>query len=442
MTAQHRPDLLRVLGLSFGIAVVIGNVIGSGILRSPGIVAGALPGYWLILGAWAIGAAITLIDSFATVEVATSVPSAGGPYAFAQRAFGPFLGFLTGWSDWLQGTLSSAFIAVVFGEYIIRLGWGGPFSEGPLAVLLLAATAAIALGHTRHAGLSQNIGAAVKGFALVAVIAAVLLLAPPAAAAPGPAPSTLVTIAGVSLAAQAIYNTYGGWQATGYFNEEIRDPGRNIPRAIFGGIALVTAIYLLANIAMLHALTIPQIAASKLPMGDAVATVFGPRGDFLLTLLAIITVATTVNLKTMRQARTAFAMARDGTLPGAVARLKPNGSPAGGVWMGLLVASALALAGGFEDLLQIYAPIITLASATVGIAAIVLRRREPDLPRPFRMPWYPWPAILGAGLNLALTALFFIEDWEHARWSALLLLAALPWWLLRHRLGPLAGARA
>lgn len=438
-----RTDLLRVLGLSFGVAVVLGNVIGSSILRTPGIVAGAFPAAWMILAVWALGSLITLLDSFATVELASSVPVAGGPYAWAHRAFGPLPGFLTGWSDWLQATLSSAFIAVVFGEYVTRLGWNGPFNEGALALLLLVATAAIALGHTRSAGLTQNVGAFLKSACLVAVIAAVLLLAPAAPAVAGPAdPASLVTWAGVVVAAQAIYTAYAGWQATGYFAEEVRDPGRTIPRAVFGGIAMCTAVYLLANVAMLHALTLPELAASKLPMGDALAKVAGPTGDTILTILAVVTVATTVNLKTMRQARTAFAMARGGVLPGVVATVKPNGSPSGGVWLGLIVAAPFALIGGFEDILAIYAPLVTLASATVGISAIALRRQEPDLPRPFRMPLYPLPALLGVGINLVLTALFFIEDWEHARWSALMLALGLPWYLLRHRLGPLAGARA
>lgn len=441
MATLPRSDLLRVLGLAFGIAVVIGNVIGSSILRTPGLIAEAFPFAWMIMAAWAVGALITLADSFATVELASSVPVAGGPYAWAHRAFGNLVGFLTGWSDWLQATLSSAFIAVVFGEYVIRLGVGGPFSEGALAVLLLVATAAIALSHTRHAGLSQNIGAFLKGAGLVAVVAAVLLFAPAAPAVAAPV-NPVVTWAGVAVASQAIYNAYAGWQATGYFAEEVRDPGRTIPRAIFGGIALCTAIYLLANWAMLRALTIPEIAASKLPMGDALARVAGPSGDLILTILAIVTVATTVNLKTMRQARTAYAMARDGTLPGVVASAKANGSPSGGVWAGLIVATPFALIGGFEDILAIYAPLVTLASATVGISAIALRRQEPDLPRPFKMPLYPLPALLGVAINLALTALFFIEDWEHARWSALMLALGLPWYFLRHRLGPLAGARA
>ncbi len=169
--ATGRGELLRILGVGFGVAVVIGGALGQGILRTPGIVAGALPSPLWIIGAWLIGGLMCFVDAFSTAELASSAPHAGGPYAFVRRAFGPVAGTITGWSDWFNYVFAVGFLGVVFGEYVHRLGYLTPIPTGMLAVGLIAVTWALNALGTRTSGLSQNLGSALKALALLGIIA-------------------------------------------------------------------------------------------------------------------------------------------------------------------------------------------------------------------------------------------------------------------------------
>jgi APA family basic amino acid/polyamine antiporter len=441
MAAPASGQLLRVLGLGFGLAAVVGGVIGQGILRTPGIVAANLPDPVWIMAAWALGGLFTLIDAFATVEVAASVPEAGGPYAFANRALGPLPGFLTGWADWLQNIVSSAFFSVVFAEFVHRLGLVPNVSTGVLAVGLNLAVLAINLTGTRGSGRAQEIGSAVKGAGLLALVIALFTLGGPGVAPP-PAVSDAALTGGVGLltaiaAARAIYGTYGGWNCATYFGEEVHQPAATVVRATFAGIGLVTGLYLLVNAALLHVLPIPVLAASKLPVADAARAVFGPLGDTVLTLFAMVAVATIANLQAMFNTRTLFAMARNpGPLPAAFTAVSPRGTPLAAMLATMVAIVLLASIGVYETLLSIYAPLATFVNIAVAVSALRLRRTEPDLPRPFRMPLYPLPALFAILVNLALTAAFFFEDFDHSRWSLLLFVLPLPFWFMARRRAP------
>jgi APA family basic amino acid/polyamine antiporter len=154
-----KGELLRVLGIGFGVAVVVGGAVGQGIMRTPGIVAGALPSPVWIMAAWLVGGLMCFVDAFATVELAASVPRAGGPYAFVSRAFGPFAGTMIGWSDWLNFVVSIGFMGVVFAEYVHRLGFLEAIPIGVMAVGLIAMTWALNALGTRTSGMSQNVAA-------------------------------------------------------------------------------------------------------------------------------------------------------------------------------------------------------------------------------------------------------------------------------------------
>ena len=436
MTNTPSGQLLRVLGLGFGLAAVVGGVIGQGILRAPGIVAANLPDPLWIMAAWAAGGLFTLIDAFATVEVAASVPEAGGPYAFARRALGPLPGFLTGWADWLQNVVSSAFFSVVFAEFVHRLGLFGGISTGVLAIGLNLAVLAINLTGTRGSGLSQSIGSAVKGAGLLVLVIALFTLGGgDAVAAPAAAPlaSGGIGLLAVVAAARAIYGTYGGWNCATYFGEEVEQPARVVVRATFSGIALVTGLYLLVNAALLHVLPLPVLAASKLPAADAARAVFGPAGDAVVTLFGLVSLATIANLQAMFNTRTLFAMARNpGPLPAALTQVGASGTPVPAMLATMAVIVLLASIGVYETLLAIYAPLATFVNIAVALSALRLRRIEPGLARPFRMPLYPLPALFAITVNLGLMTAFFYEDFGHARWSLLLFAVPLPlWWRSR-----------
>src|SRR5437868_1326298 len=171
-TANERPaaNLLRVLGLAFGLAVVVGGVVGQGILRTPGIVAGAVPDPTLIILLWTLGGLMIAIDACAWAELGSSIPCTGGPYVLARRAFGETSGIVVGWADWITNMLVLSFLSVVFGEYCQRLGFGADWPIAALSLGLIATCWAINWTGTRISGLSQTLFSAAKGLALIAFI--------------------------------------------------------------------------------------------------------------------------------------------------------------------------------------------------------------------------------------------------------------------------------
>ena len=412
MTERHegsRGQLLRVLGLGFGLAVVVGGVVGQGILRGPGIVAAAVPHETLILVFWLAGGALAILSAYPLVELAASVPRAGGAYAFVGRAFGPFAGTLTGWVDWLQGMVIIAYLAVVFAEYMHRLGLLATIPQGALAVALIAAVTAINWTGTRTCGLAQSIGSALKGLGLFLVVG--LMFAAPAAPESAPAgPSPVLTLAAVAIALRMIQNTYAGWNMAAYFCEELHAPERNVVRATFGGIALVTLLYVLINAAMLHVLTPEQMGVSTLPVADALGAVLGPRSNTAVNILAVVSMATIANLYPMYLSRLGFAMARNGVLPASLARVSPAGTPRVALAVTTIVAAILAASGSYEQLIAITVPLTLIIDISVGAASIGVRLREPHLARPYRMPLFPLPAVVGILLNGLLLAAVIYED--------------------------------
>lgn len=423
--------LLRILGLGFGVAVVVGGVIGQGIMRAPGIVAGALPDPAWIMAVWVLGALLALIDIQASIELGAALPRAGGPWGFADRALGAFAGFAVGWIDTLALSVSCGFIAVVFGEYLQRLGLFGGVAPGLLAVATIALFALLHLGGTRLGGWSQTAASLAKALGLAGLVALIFAAAPPATAAP--AASDAFTVAGLIVAMRAIIGTYNGFRTLTFFGEEVRDPGRTLARATFTGLALVSVLYLAVNAALLWALPVETIAASKLPVADAAGAAAGPLAVTLTTIVALISLGSIINLRAMQQPRLVFALARRGWLPGGLTRVAANGAPAPAILTCAALAAGLAASGSYEQLLAVYAPLLCLLNIAIAVSAIRLRQTAPDLPRPYRMPLYPLPALLSIGLNTALATAFVIDDWTSGLWSLGLLLLPLPWYLWRRR---------
>ena len=413
---------------------MLGDVLGSGILRAPGLVASYVPDPATILLLWTVGGLFCLIDALSWIELSASIPRAGGPYVYVERAFGPLAGFLTGWTDFLVQASSSAFIVVVFAEYLVRAGIGGGLGLGPLAVLTVLATGVLQSLGTRIGGWSQTIGSALKATLLVVVVG-LLFVAPPAADSAAVRSAPLIGFAAMIAAFRAIVGTYSGWMTPVYFAEEIHDPHKNLARSMLGGLAFVTLLYVAINVGLLHALPMGELAASKLPVADAAAKVLGSEAGLALTLASLVIVATIANLQVMFTPRILYGMARDGLLPGIFARVSSNGTPQAALWLTVLITSVLAASGAYDRLLAIYAPLQTLVQALVGLAAIRMRAKEPGLERPFRMPLFPIPALIAFLFNLALAVAFTIEDFDSSRWSILLLVLPLPlyWWSRRRR---------
>jgi APA family basic amino acid/polyamine antiporter len=414
--------------------VVLGGVIGSGIMRNPSVVAAGFPDPLWVMLVWAGGGLFVMIDAMPTVELGAAIPLAGGPYSIISRAIGPRAGFVIGWADWCQLTVSTGFITVAFGEWVHRLGYLATLSTGQIAILLVIACLVVNWIGARTGGAAGNIGSALKALGLIVLVA--LLFASPAAAPVDVTPSPAFNWAAAMVALRAIYGAYGGWEAAIYFSEEVNAPERNVARATFTGIALITAIYLLVNAAVLHVLPIGALVQSKLAAADAAARALGPGSATVVTGLAILCVATLANIQIMELTRTNFAMARAGRLPPALSRVSASGTPRLALLTGCIATVAIIAAADsvkgplYEILLDLYAPFIMLIFLAMSVGVIVLRRREPQLTRPWQMPLYPLPAVVSLILNVALLAVFLFSDWKTGIWSAALLACAVPLYIV------------
>ncbi len=385
--------LIRILGVAFGLAVIIGSTLGIGILRTPGLVAGQLPNATAILAVWIAGGLYTLVGAVCLAELGTMLPQAGGYYVYARRAFGNGVGFAVGWTDWITYCAVLGYVSIAIGEFAALLLPALAGYEKAVAIVALAALAALQIAGLRVSSRFQEIATVVKFGAFLIIVFAAMLFAPGIPAAAGSA-SQGSSFTGLIVALQAVVITYGGWQSALYFSEEDRDPDRNLPRSMIGGVAAVIVVYLLVNVALLAVLPIGDLARSTLPAADAAQILLGGRGRQIVTILSLVSLPPMLNAILMIGTRILFAMGRDGLLWRRAASVTERGTPAAAMLATTCVALALIATGTFQRLVAVVAFFLASNYVVCCLALIVLRRREPDHPRPFRAWGYPWSAAL------------------------------------------------
>ena len=407
---RETNHLLRVLGVAFGLAAVLGSVIGQGILRSPGIVAQASGSPAVLIGLWALGAGIALISALPFAELGAAVPRCGGPISFAGRAYGGAARVVTALTLVMMMISSQAVVVYVLGEFLVRLGvGGGAIGPGGLGIAAMVLFCLVNATGTRASGVAQIVLSAAKGLVLIALV--VIFFAQPAAAPPSaPAAAAHGGWLAFGTAMLVIIGTYNGWGDLVIYGEEIENPGKAIPRALFGGIAGVAVIYLAVNLALLHVMNPADMARSGFAAADAARAVFGARGDTILTLFGVLSVGAIGNLGLMTSSRIVFATARDGILPRRLARVSRLGTPLAAMTVASLGTAALLWSGTYLTLSETSSSLAQGVFVLVTLATIGLRRREPDLERPFRVPFYPWSIWFVLLLNLALLAVFVVQD--------------------------------
>jgi APA family basic amino acid/polyamine antiporter len=428
--------LLRLLGVGFGVAVTVGGTVGVGILRTPGMVAARLQHPWLVTGAWLVGGLYALLGTLCVVELGAALPSAGGWYVYARRAFGDAGGFSVGWSDWLVQSASLAYVAVSVGDFAAALWPALAAAAKVIAVLTLVLFAFIQGLGLRSGSLTQELTSLVKGLALVAFVGLCFLHreAAPSLSASGPS----FGLVAVVLALQSVIVTYDGWYTAIYFTEEDRDPGRNLPRSAIGGVSCTIAIYVLVNLGLLHVLGVTRLVASSLAAADAAQVLFGGAGGAIVTALSLVSLAGVINAVLLLATRILFAVARDGRFAPLLVSVNPSGTPVPAMLLTTAVASLLVLSGTFEQIIAVVSVLAVVVYGSGFLALLVLRRREPDLPRPFRVPGYP-ALPLGALLgSLAFLVAGVLGDPRSSLLGGLLLAASHPVYRLlsRRKLGP------
>ena len=399
-------SLRRILGVGFGLAVIIGSTLGIGILRTPGLVAGQLSTSRTILTVWVVGGLYTLIGSVCFTELGAMLPQAGGYYVYARRAFGDTVGFAVGWTDWLTYCAVLGYVSIGMAEFLAKLVPSLSGITQPVAVALLVLFVGLQWMGVRVSSRFQEWTTALKTVAFLVLVVA--CLASSAGLSAGASASTFPaagpTLVGIIVALQSVVITYGGWQSALYFTEEDRDPGRNLPRSMIGGVVLVIGIYLLVNLALLSVLPVQALATSTLPAADAAQAIVGGRGAQVITLLSLISLPPLLNAIMMIGTRILFAMGRDGLIWSPTGTVNAGGTPGVATLVTTAVAMALIMTGTFQRLVATASFFLAANYAVCCVALIVLRRREPGLARPFRAWGYPW----SAGLVLAGALLFLL----------------------------------
>jgi APA family basic amino acid/polyamine antiporter len=432
----YSGNLLKILGIGFGLAVAVGGAIGGGILRNPGIVAANLGSVWLVIGAWMLGGIFSLIGANSYAELAAAVPENGGPYVFIRRAYGDFWGFAGGATDYIQNCCATAYLSIVFGEYLGSLVPSLAGRQNMIAIVLLLALAVLNWVGLRAGSVTQKIMSLAKVTAFLALAVACFVFGSRGSFDAAPAApvttlsSPLLIFGAVALAMNSVMATYSGWNAPVYFSEENTDCSRCVPRALLGGVALIAVVYLCVNAALLYAMPIGAVAASKLPAADFAKSVIGDTGGSLITCIALGSVLGILNAALMYVPRILFAMSRGGYLPSSISKVNGGGTPATALFLTVAISLAFAFSGTYETLLEIATFLVLTSDSAVYLALFVLRRREPDLVRPYRAFGYPvLPAVVLLGAWFLL-GLFVVGNTRNSLYSLCILVLFFPFYLV------------
>src|SRR5215213_2716761 len=421
MTRQGH--LLRVLGIGFGLAVIIGNTIGAGIFRTPGTIGEQLPATTPFLLVWVAGGLYALLGAISLAELGTMLPRSGGQYVFSRYALGEYAGFIVGWSDWISSCGSTAAVALVVGAFSGALF---PALEGKAPAIAAAVTIVFAVlqWHGIVWGSNiQNLTSLLKAVAFLALIVAAFVLGSGGALTSSQTnPTSAVTMTAIVLSLQAAIYTYDGWSGVIYFSEEVKHPGRDIPRALFGGVLSIAAIYLLVNLALLYVLPISGIAGKEFAAGEAANVIFGVYGDTIFRCLTIVSMLSGINALHLMATRVIFAMSRDGLFTKKAAAVNEGGTPTASLFLSTLVAVLFILFGQtFERVITVLAFFFVANYILSFISLFVLRRREPDKPRPYRAWGYPFTTALALLCSVLFLAGAILADTSNSVYALLLL---------------------
>ena len=397
-------ELHRILRVRDGLAVTVGIVIGVGILRTPGLIAGYLGNPWTMLAMWLLGGVVVTLSTLVLAEMAAALPEAGGKYVYAREAWGPTAGFVAGWAELLVNRgFSGAAKAVVIAEYMVLLVGRGN-------VPLLAAAVILGFWLLHSQGLRtgrgfQNVTTVLKVLIILAIVVAGIAGGDGRGFA-----STMVVspemagLLGIALAYQAVAFAYYGWEDAAKMAEETVDPGRSLPRILVGGAVAVAILYFLINLACLWALTPEEMAGSPLVAADALAVTFGTAAGKIVTVASIVILVSSLNVQFLGMPRVALGLARRGLAPAAFTRVGKRGTPGPALALIAAILLALAVTGAFEFMMRFMMAVAITVDLVVLAGLFRLRRTRPQLHRPLRVPFYPWLP----GVTILLYALILV----------------------------------
>jgi APA family basic amino acid/polyamine antiporter len=419
--------MLRILGVTFGIAVSLGSSIGSGIMRTPSQIAARMPSEWLIMSAWALGAIYSLLGVWSLGEVGAMMPSSGAFYTIARRAFGDYMGFVVGWNDWVSNCGAVAAAGILVGEYSRDIL---PRLNHPLATAF-AVTIVIAVLQwrgIRWGSQFQNITSAATALVFfVLIVGAFTGHHHATESAPAlPLPSGAPLFFAFVLTLQAVIYTFDGWYGSIYFGDELVNPGREMPRSMLSSVVLLSAIFLLVNAALFHVLGVAGIAKEDLPVAALGEGIFGHAGNLVVRTLMIVALLALINSVVLAATRVLYGMSCDGWGLRQFTRVNRGGTPSLALFMSIAVTMAFLLSGSFNRVIAITAFFFVAKYGISYAAVFMLRRREPETPRPYRAWGYPWTTALAVAGSVAFLAGAFASDMRNSLYGVALLVASYP----------------
>ena len=437
-TASVPGSLARTLGFTDLLLIVIGTVIGSGIFIVPATVlrqtGGALGPAMLV---WFVAGILSLLGALTYGELGAAKPDAGGLYAYIRDAFGPLPAFLYGWTTFFViGAGSVATLSVAFTAYLRQLMPLSPLAAKVVAVLMIVVIAALNVRGTRQSASVQNWSTGLKALAIV-VMSAALIIGGPGYVSSAPLWPDEVTpglLSGIGLAMIGVLWAYEGWQYVTFSAGEARDAQRTFPRAIVAGTGVLIAIYMLANVAYVSALGVDGVQNTDRVAASAVAALYGPAAGQLIAVVILVSMFSAANGLTLTAPRMYYAMSRDGVFFQKLGEVHPRfGTPAFAILAGSMWAAILAATGTFEQLLTYVVFSGWIFYGLGALSIFVFRRREPDAPRPFRVPGYPvTPALFVAAASAIVLNTLFTQP-GRALVGIAVVLSGVPAYLLWRR---------
>lgn len=391
--ADHANVPAPTLSVFDATMITVGIVIGAGIFQTPTMVAGIAGTPTLMLLAWVLGGVLSLVGALTYAELATTYPSAGGDYTFLSRAYGRQVSFLFAWArSMVICTGSIALLGFILGDYLTRLFHLGEYSSAIYAALAVVLLTGINIVGLRGSSRMQNALTLmeISGVLLVAIAGLTLDAAPMA-----PTAASTESAGAFGLAMVFVLLTYGGWNEAAYVSAEVRGGPRSVVRSLVMSIGIITFAYLIFVGGVLHGLGFEQLKSSQAVGVDVIERALGSLGGQLIGVIVAIAALTSMNSTMIVGARSNYSVARDWP---ALRFMSSWESTRSAPIIGFIVQAAIALAlivfgafekDGFSTMVEFTAPVFWFFFMLSGIALLVLRRRDPQAPRPFRVPLYP-----------------------------------------------------
>lgn len=429
--------LQRLLGKGFSIAATVGLIIGLGILRTPGEIATTIhsPGPYMAL--W-IGAGIfVLISLLVVAELISMTPRSGGIYSMVAHAYGPYPGFLIGWTDWVSSCASIALKAVVLLEYVSLLVPQAVPYQTVGAIVVTSCFAFLQLGGVR-------LGAGIQRFAAVGIglimigLALALYYGFFANGGPADPPADMPRVSTPGMAAfglviASVVFTYDGWYAASYFSEEVKAGGRAVAIASIQGALIVFALYVTLNLAIVLSVPLPALIGHEFALAGALELVYGPGAGTAIIIAALFILMAHQNLQYMIVSRILYTVSTDGLGSQHATSVNNKGTPAAATIFSWLMACILIAAGQFEFLLKLVAVLFMAMYVGLIVGVFRLRKQEPASERPFKAWGFPATGVFCA-VGWTVIAIFVVaSDLMYAAFGMGLILLSVPVYLLLKR---------